>query len=216
MPRQPSAADYGKDRFQQAWQSCLLDGAADDSSDIHRRLIDAYLEPQRYYHSLEHIRHCHDMFDQCRALLQQPQAIELAIWFHDAVFEPGKCDNERLSADLYLQLSAAVHDAPTRALVERLIMATLHDGENLDDSDACYMVDIDLSSFGLPWPEFLRDSNNLRRENARLGDAEYYRKQTGFQTCLLARERFFQTDFFAERYEQQARDNLARFFAQIA
>jgi predicted metal-dependent HD superfamily phosphohydrolase len=94
-------------------------------------------------------------------------------------------------------------------------MATLHDGSSLDDSDAGYMVDIDLSSFGLPWEEFMRDGQHLREESAQLSDAEYYRRQGDFQSCLLARPRFYVTDFFYQRYEQQAHDNLTRHFEQL-
>ena len=155
------------------------------------------------------------MFDACKNKLEQPDAVELAVWFHDVVFEPGQCDNERLSADLYLQHAEGVHPPALRALVDRLIMATLHNGDPLTDADAAYMVDIDLSSFGLSWAEFLRDSDNLRRENSSLGDAEYYEKSTGFQNCLLARDRFFRTDFFAERYETRARENLAKYFDEL-
>ncbi len=212
----PLAGDIiGPDRFRALWQRCLIDGAADDSSEIHQRLLDGYREPQRHYHTLAHIEQCLGMFDQCKSLASNPDALELAVWFHDVIFEPGKSDNEKRSAQLYLQFSNGVHDATTRGLVDRLIMATLHDGSSLTDSDAMYMVDIDLSSFGLSWDEFLQDSQNLRLESAELSDAEYYRRKTNFQNWLLARERFYLSDYFAERLETRARANLARYFEYI-
>lgn len=202
----------GPDRFQKLWRRCLIDGANDDSARIHQLLLDAYREPQRHYHSLAHIEQCMGMFDACKSLATNPDALELAVWFHDVIFEPDQADNERRSADLYLQLSDGVQADEMRRLVERLIMATLHDGNSLQDPDAVYMVDIDLSSFGLSWEEFLRDSENLRRENANLSDAEYYRRKKEFQNCLLDKERFYRSDFFAERLENQARSNLSRYF----
>lgn len=211
-----SAGDIiGPDRFRALWQRCLIDGAADDSSEIHQRLLAGYREPQRHYHTLAHIEQCLGMFDQCKSLASNPDALELAVWFHDVIFEPGKSDNEKRSAQLYLQFANGVHDEPTRGLVDRLIMATLHDGSSLTDSDAMYMVDIDLSSFGLSWDEFLQDSQNLRLEGAELSDAEYYRRKTNFQNCLLAKERFYLSDYFAERLETRARENLARYFEYI-
>ena len=203
------------DRFQSLWQRCLIAGATDASAVIHQRLVDAYNEPQRHYHTLDHIDHCLSKFDQCKSLASNPDALEIAVWFHDVIFEPGKVDNEARSAELYRELSAGVHDTEFRDLVGRLIMATLHDGGSLDDSDAGYMVDIDLSSFGLPWEDFFLDSQRLRKECTHLSDAEYYRRQGEFQSSLAARPRFYCTDFFYQRYEQQARDNLSRYFAQV-
>ncbi len=205
------ASQSGAARFQALWRRCLLEGARDDSRGIYQRLLDAYREPQRHYHTLSHIEQCLDMFDACQPLAQDPDSLELAVWFHDAIFELDQPDNEKRSAELYLELSRGAHDDERRRLVERLIMATLHDGSSLDDADAVYMVDIDLSSFGLSWENFLEDSRNLRRESAQLNDADYYRKKKDFQACLLSRERFYLSDYFAERLERQARANLQRY-----
>jgi len=202
-------------RFQALWQRNLLAGAADQSAAIYQRLLDGYQEAHRHYHTLRHIDHCLHMFQQCRSLLDQPDAVELAIWMHDVILEPGRRDNEARSAQLYLELSAGVHNEDLRQQVNRLIMATLHDGSSLSDPDSIYMVDIDLSSFGLPWPEFLRDSRAVRAENPHMCDADYQLSQTGFQRGLLARPRFYLSDYFFARFEQQARANLARYFDHL-
>jgi predicted metal-dependent HD superfamily phosphohydrolase len=192
----------------------VTEGARDDGKSIHGRLLDGYREPWRYYHTLEHIEHCVGWFDACAPLIDDPDTLELAIWFHDVVYESGNPDNEALSAQLYMQLSDGVHDPARRNLVERMIMATLHLGSPLGDGDTHYMVDIDLSSFGLPWENFLRDSENLRRE-AGLDDETYFQKARSFHDSLLARERIYYTDFFAERLEDRARGNIRRYLVLI-
>ena len=202
----------GAERFQTLWQNCLQTGADDQSLDIFQRLTKAYSEPQRHYHTMAHIEHCLGRFDQCKSLLQDPAAVELSIWFHDIIYVPGAKDNEALSAELYQQLSQGVHPDELRQRVDDMIIATLHTGEPIEDEDTRYMVDIDLSSFGLPWEEFLRDSKNLRRENQAVSEEEHYRKAKNFQTALLARDRFYMTDFFHDRYETQARKNLKDYF----
>ena len=203
------------ERLRSWWQGCLVDGAKDDSTAIHRQLVKGYGEPQRRYHTLAHVAHCLNQFDHCKSLARNPDALEIAVWFHDAIFEPGRPDNEALSARLYQELSAGIHSNEMRQLIDRLIMATLHDGSSLGDADASYMVDIDLSSFGLDWEAFLVDSQNLREENPDLSDTEYYRKLQKFHSSLLARPRFFFSDFFYQRYEQQARDNVSRYLKQV-
>ena len=202
-------------RFQSLWQRNLTESAIDDSQAIYQRLLAGYHEPQRHYHTLDHIKHCLGMFEDCKSLVDDPDSLEMAIWFHDVILVSGRRDNEALSAELYLELSAGIQLDETRQLVKHLIMATLHNGDSLDDADSIYMVDIDLSSFGLSWDGFLRDSLNLRAENPHLGDQDYQLNQTGFQRSLLARPRFFLSDFFFDRFEKQARDNLARYFEYL-
>jgi predicted metal-dependent HD superfamily phosphohydrolase len=203
------------DRFRSIWRRNLVEGAVDDSDAIHGKLLKAYREPHRRYHTLAHIEHCMIMFEQCKPLIAVPDALEIAIWMHDVIFEAGRRDNEAKSAELYLELSDGAHPEEIRQLIKRLIMATVHNGNSLEDADSMYMVDIDLSSFALPWDEFLRDSLDLRAENPQLNDADYQLNQTGFQRRLLARPRFFQSDFFFERYERQARSNLAQYFEYL-
>ena len=212
----PSTEDItGFARFQSLWQRNLTATAIDDSKAIYQRLLAGYHEPQRHYHTLDHIKHCLGMFENCKAMVNDPDALEMAIWMHDVILESGRRDNEARSAELYLELSRDVQHDEMRELVSRLIMTTLHNGDTVDEDDSNYMVDIDLSSFGLPWDEFLRDSLNLRAENPLLGDQDYQLNQTGFQRGLLARPRFFQSDFFFDRFEKQARDNLARYFEYL-
>jgi predicted metal-dependent HD superfamily phosphohydrolase len=202
-------------RFHSLWQRNLTESAVDDSQAIYQRLLAGYHEPQRHYHTLDHIKHCLGMFEDCKSLVHDPDSLEMAIWFHDVILVCGRRDNEALSAELYLELSAGIQLDETRQLVKHLIMATLHNGDSLDDADSIYMVDIDLSSFGLSWDGFLRDSLNLRAENPHLGDQDYQLNQTGFQRSLLARPRFFLSDYFFDRFEKQARDNLARYFEYL-
>ena len=200
------------DRFQLLWRQCLLDQSADNSAAIHQQLVDSYSEPQRVYHTLNHIEHCLTHFDRISAQLQNPVAVELAIWFHDVIYAPGGADNEQLSADLFMELTQDFFDDSLRNTVYQHIMATLHDGSQIDNNDTKFMVDIDLSSFALPWPEFSRDSNNLRKEMSSLSDEDFYRKQFEFQQNLINQPRFFKSDYFYENYEDQARQNLADLF----
>ncbi|MCP4390598.1 MAG: hypothetical protein GY802_20040, partial [Gammaproteobacteria bacterium] len=80
----------GLARFQALWRRCLIDGAPDNSAQIHQRLLDGYHEPQRHYHTLVHVEQCLGMFEQCKSMASNPDALELAVWFHDVIFEAGK------------------------------------------------------------------------------------------------------------------------------
>ena len=205
--------DY--DRFRLLWNRCLLDSAKDESSTIHQHLIDSYSEPQRYYHTLDHIEYCLSLFDEISSDAHNPDAIELAIWYHDVVYTPGAVDNEQLSADQFMATSDGVFDDALRDTIYRHIMATVHNGSEVKDTDTQYMLDIDLSSFGRPWPEFIRDSDNLRLEMKDQPDEVFYQKQAAFQDKLFGQPRFFKSDYFHDKYEIQARQNRSDYFETI-
>ena len=85
------------DRWRILWQAA---GATVAPAEWYERLRNAYTEPQRYYHTQQHIAECLREFDQARHFARQPAAAELALWFHDAVYDPSRGDNEEQSAAL--------------------------------------------------------------------------------------------------------------------
>ena len=65
-----------------------------------------YGEAWRTYHNMEHIGACLTYFDRCRDVANHPDAIEMAIWFHDCIYEVGNTNNEALSRDWFLEVLA--------------------------------------------------------------------------------------------------------------
>lgn len=201
--------------FQVFWQRNLLTGANDNSQNIHQQLIQAYNKPGRFYHTLKHIECCLGFLEDIKDIANNPDALALSIWFHDAIYEPGANDNEQRSADWFMDETQNIFDDGLRDIVYAHIMATLHLNEEVKDHDSRLMIDIDLSSFGMPWPTFLRDSENVRKESPQLTDAEFYPKQCEFSQGLLKKSRFFQSDYFYKHYEAQARQNLTDYYHHV-
>jgi predicted metal-dependent HD superfamily phosphohydrolase len=199
-------------RFRTLWLHQQKSDLADDSQAVYQQLINAYNEPHRVYHNLEHIKSCLTIFDQVSELLVNPDAVELAIWFHDVIYIIGDKKNEQLSADLFMTLTNGLFDNVFRDSVYQHIMATCHDCSEITNADTKLMVDIDLSSFGLPWDDFLIDSKKVRDEMPHLSDVDYNQKQKLFQLSLLDQPCFFNSDYFLKYYEAQAHKNLAKLF----
>ena len=213
MTQSSRLTDYAA--FQALWCRNLQAGVTDNSRDLHQKLIQAYNEPGRHYHTLDHIECCLGLFVDIKDVADNPDALALSIWFHDAIYKPGAGDNEQRSADWFMAESKGVFDDDLRDTVYAHIMATLHCGAEIEDHDAQLMIDIDLASFGMPWPVFLRDSENVRKELPHLSDAEFYPKQCAFSQGLLEKPRFFQSDYFYQHYENQVRRNLADYYHHI-
>ena len=204
-----------KERFAALWKRCLDDGVEADGGEVFDALVRRYGEPQRHYHTLRHIEHCLARFDLAASETTHPDAIEMALWFHDAIYDPQGPDNELRSAEWFLELARGRLDPAFSRHVYDLIMATTHRAPP-HGSDACFVVDVDLSSLGLSWEEFDRDSQAIRAEQRDVPDGEFYRGQLGFLRALLSRPSVYATAFFRERFEASARENIRRRLKEIS
>lgn len=202
-----------RQRFVALWQRCLKPGAGSDPAAVWQEVAQRYAEPHRHYHDKGHLAHCLEQLDMAAGVILQPDQVEMAIWFHDAINEPDVKTNEQQSAELFRQLATGMMDSGFITAVADLILVTTH-SRKPDNPDHQFICDIDLASFGCPWECFLRDSSAVKAE-FQGPDEDYYRGKNAFLMALLARPKIFLTDFFNRRYESQARDNIGRFLSLI-
>src|SRR5439155_4146552 len=122
-----------------------------------------------------------------------PRAIELAIWFHDVIYDGRRQDNEERSAELAdVQLKRLEIGDAFRAEVRRLILLTRHDREPAD-IDGKLMVDIDLASLARPAEVFNENTRLIRREYPHVAEADFARGRREMLGRFLARPRLYYT-----------------------
>lgn len=184
------------------WRRLKPDG---DGSAVFHDLVRRYSEPHRAYHTLAHIEHCLDEFEPVRATARDPDAVELALWFHDAVYRPRATDNEARSADLVRPISE-------RAVP--LILATRHAAPP-EDPDAELIVDVDLAILGQPADRFDRYEAEIQIEYSWVPGFLFRRKRAALLRSFLERTSIFRTPHFRARYEVTARSNLERSLAKL-
>jgi predicted metal-dependent HD superfamily phosphohydrolase len=194
-------------RFSALWRRNLLPGANDETDALWHLLANHYSEPHRHYHTKQHLAFCLQQLDLAGDRIRQPDQVEMAIWFHDVIHKAGERDNERRSAEWFRGRATGVIPADFIAAVVDLIMVTTH-RDQVQDVEHQFICDIDLASFGAPWECFMRNSDAVRAEFP-VPDEEFYRGERGFLSALLKRPRIFRTDFFHDRYEEQARENIS-------
>lgn len=192
-------------RWQRLWTGLGLPAPAG----LLPALLAAYSEPQRHYHTLQHLDECFAHFDTVKELAEHPLDIELALWFHDSVYDVHARDNEARSsawADRTLREAGLPTDACAR--IHALIMATCHDALPASP-DAQLLTDIDLAILGAEPERFAEYEQQIRREYAHVPDALFKAKRREILQGFLDRERLFQTPPCHARYEAAARRNLA-------
>jgi predicted metal-dependent HD superfamily phosphohydrolase len=190
-------------------------GAQRSGASIFAQLAAAYTEPERAYHTAEHIRDCLAELDLSRDLAQYPDEVEAALWFHDAVYRPGASDNEDQSAELArtaLSVGAVPREVADRTAA--LVLATRHAGVP-SSPDEQLIRDIDLSILGREPGIFDAFERRIRREYARVPEPIYRRERLAVLSGFLRRRSIYQTDQFRLRYEASARANLKRIVAEL-
>jgi predicted metal-dependent HD superfamily phosphohydrolase len=191
-------------------------GAATPHAHAFDELVARYREPHRRYHTLQHLDECLEKLDELASEAANPEEVELALWFHDAIYDLSRRDNEARSADwARAAVLAAGLPAEIAERVHALVMVTRHHAVPADP-DAKIVVDVDLSILGAPAPRFDEYEIQVREEYGLVPDLLYRRTRAGLLREFLARQTIFNTDLFIARCERAARANLERSIAKLA
>jgi len=209
-PRPSDDVETLRLRFTAIWDRNLDAERPSKATNVAEIVIDKHMEHHRHYHNTRHLSFCLSELDHAQSSIDEPDVVELSIWFHDAVYMPNASDNENQSAALFLQLARGQLPELLCRTVAGIIQATHHQQPPTTKNEAC-VLDIDLASIGLPWEDFNRDNEALRAEVPRIHDNLYYEGKSSFLTSLLARDKIYFTKYFYDRFESRARDNIKRY-----
>ena len=198
------------------WNALMNSLGLPESSTVYTQLVSAYREPHRHYHTTRHIEDCFAQLDLLRDQAIRPDEIELALWFHDAVYLPYKSGNEEKSGDWASRfLDDAGASGNLIARIRDLILATRHDAIAVD-SDTAILIDVDLSILGADRERYEAFENDVRKEYRWVPRHLYRRERRKILTSFLSRERIFVTDELFVRYEARARGNLDRAIVDLS
>lgn len=199
------------ERFAAAWGELGLTPRAGLLAELEAR----YSERHRVYHDLRHLAECLAAFAPARALAERPAEVDLALFFHDAVYAKRKNDNEEKSGDLArAELLAAGAPPEVAGRVRELVLATRHDAVP-EGTDAALLVDADLAILGASRERYDEYEAQIREEYSWVPGFMFRTRRAEILRDFLARERLYATDFFAERLEEPARENLRRALVRL-
>lgn len=192
-------------KWLELWRRLQLKG---DPLPVFGELAAKYQESHRAYHNLDHIQQCLVEFEPARGLAKDPDSVELAIWFHDAIYDPRRKDNEEQSAEVFKKIfSPAGLRMESIEKVASLILVTKHDSVP-SEQDAQILVDVDLSILGASPNRFFLYESQIRQEYNWVPDKTFTEGRSAILQKFLARPFIFLTKFFREKYETQARKNM--------
>lgn len=209
--QQSTAAQASEPLLERSWRRAWAAiGAQGEGGETFERLVAAWSGPQRRYHGLQHLEECLALFEEHAGLAEHPGEVELALWFHDAVYELRARDNEQRSAELAVAtLTDAGVGVAAVERVRRLVLATRHEALP-ETADEALLVDIDLSILGASGERFDEYEVQVRQEYSWVPRALFRSKRREILSGFLAREHIYSTAAIRAGRERQARANLAR------
>lgn len=195
------------------WNSIFPEQAAQQ---LLQALLDAYNAPGRHYHTAAHIAAMLRQSDACAHLLQDKPATDLAILYHDIVYDASRKDNEEASADRAAAELKQLGISDERiARVTELIHATKHHTAEGAINDLHYLLDFDLGALGGSQQTYDAYADGIRKEYSMYPDALYNPGRKAVLQHFLGMEFIYKTPYFRERFEAPARQNLQREYDRL-
>lgn len=194
-----------------SWLRCWQQiGVQNQSIELRERLICAYREPHRHYHSVQHLIECLQLFDSLSHIAEQPGEVEIALWFHDAIYDITSNANEQLSAQwASRELLKAGVDADVSARISGHILATRH--KTLPEgNDQALLVDIDLAILGAQPARFDEYEKQIRLEYHFVPNVIFKSKRKKLLRQFLERKTIYTTPGVRQSLEEPARQNIRR------
>ena len=185
-------------RFGDLWKRIKAKG---DYRQLFWELREKYAQPNRVYHTLEHISYCLDNFIPVRKFAENPDTVEFAIWYHD--FEKDEKDSARIARTVCRSVGLPESFAQR---TYNLILATMH-SEMPRTIDTKLICDLDLLILGAPEKEFDNYESKIRKEYPDASDQDFAKGRVAILEKFLARPTIYSTSFFKQK-ERQARANL--------
>jgi predicted metal-dependent HD superfamily phosphohydrolase len=178
-------------------------------------LMAAYSERGRHYHTIEHISACLRHLDGCVNDLESPREVEIALWFHDAIYKPLSSNNEKESADwaasFMSEYGATVEEV---ARVHRLIVVTEHNAPT-QTKDESVLVDIDLSILGADPASYDIFEKGVRKEYMLVPSFIYRKKRAEVLRGFMERPKIYTSGCLSTTAERQAKENLSNAISKL-
>ena len=199
----------------QGWHKLMEGFDLSKHDDTYDKLIAAYSEKHRAYHTLDHIEACFRHLDAVKDDTVHPHEIELALWFHDVIYAPFSKTNEEDSAELakaFLEKNNVSAEVTKR--IHDLIILT-KDHAVPRSNDARFMLDIDLSILGASEHIYAQFEKDVRTEYKKVPAFIFKKKRKDILRSFAKRPHIYHTTYFSERLESQAKKNLAWAIARL-
>ncbi|SMO83049.1 Predicted metal-dependent phosphohydrolase, HD superfamily [Chryseobacterium rhizoplanae] len=168
-----------------------------------------YSEKGRHYHNLLHLENMFKELEAVKSNISDFTALSFSVFYHDVIYDATSKTNEEKSASKAEKRLAEFHlDKNKISIISEQILAT-KSHQRSDHEDTNYLLDADLSVLGKDFITYLEYTQNIRKEYSIYPDFLYKPGRKKVLRHFLELESIFKTDYFKQKYEAQAKENIA-------
>lgn len=181
-----------------------------------KEIQSAYSDSSRHYHTLAHLENLHWHLEEIKFQIQNWDAVLLALFYHDIVYNVKKSDNEEKSASVAekrLQ-SLSVPSVTIERCIRHILATKSHTISS--DNDTNLFTDADLCILGISSEEYFQYCKKIRSEYSVYPDMLYKPGRKKVLQHFLAMDRIFKTEYFFVKFERQARENIGAELLQLS
>nr|WP_221217645.1 MULTISPECIES: metal-dependent phosphohydrolase [unclassified Mycolicibacterium] len=171
-------------------------------------LIASWSEAHRHYHSVEHLRGILEYVEELVAFADDPDAVRLAAWYHDAVYGGLPDDEERSARRAEQELSRLGLEPQLVDEVARLVRMTITHDPAPGDHNGEVLSDADLAALAVPRERYERNTAAIRAEYGHVSDDVFRRGRVQVLVALLGGPGVFRTEYARRQWEVPAQGNL--------
>ncbi len=169
-----------------------------------------YSNKKRHYHTLEHLDNLLAQLTEVKNEINDWNTILFTLYYHDIIYSSLKSDNEEKSAELAEKRMKQINLSSQKIeLCKKQILATKSHIKSTE-SDTNYFTDADLSILGQTWETYSLYYKNVRKEYFIYPDLIYNVGRKKVLHHFLSMDSIFKTDFFYNKFEIQAKQNLQK------
>ena len=180
-----------------------------------QEIEDNYSNKKRHYHNLQHLQNLLPLLQQVKEDIEDWDTILFSFYYHDVIYNALKRTNEEKSAE-FATIKMQLIGVP-KPIIEKSVQQILATKDHLvsDDNDTNFFTDADLSILGQDWSVYENYYKQVRKEYSLFPDLIYIPGRKKVLQHFLQMERIFKTEFFFNKFEPQAKENLQRELNQL-
>jgi len=202
-----------ENKFKDSWKNI---GAKTTGEQEYKELLDLYGQPHRAYHNFVHIAHTLREIEKVSEHLRNPELTKIATWYHDAIYNTERTDNEEKSKELAeKRMYKAGIEKPVINKINSMVLTT-NPNKVPKTNDATFLSDADIAILGKPPEIFDVYEKDIRFEYNRVPEETFRKKRKDVLQIFLNRDNIYSTDYFWKKYEKKARENLKKSIGNLS